>query len=367
MTSYRSSPSEHETVQLEDKIPILVLACNRVNVTRCLDLLIQYRPSKEKFPIIISQDCNHEPTRIVLERYANAPDSGVSLVLQPDLTDILVPPKEKKFRGYFNIARHYRFALNHTFHVLGYESVIIVEDDLDISSDFYEYFLGTYALLKNDPTLWCVSAWNDNGKVGLVDPSKPELLHRSDFFPGLGWMLRKQLWDELQPKWPPAYWDDWIRKPEQRKDRACIRPELPRTKTFGKIGVSNGLFFEKYLKYIQLNDQSVPFTKLNLSYLMKSEYDKKFMMDVNSATEVTLASLRGMTDVVTDPSLATVRLTYTSKEEYKKMARHLGLMEDFRSGVGRTAYLGVVNCFYKGRRVYIAPDKPNFIYDPMWS
>lgn len=42
-------------VQLEDKIPILVLACNRVNVTRCLDLLIQYRPSKEKFPIIISQ------------------------------------------------------------------------------------------------------------------------------------------------------------------------------------------------------------------------------------------------------------------------------------------------------------------------
>lgn len=100
------------------------------------------------------QDCNHEPTRIVLERYANAPDSGVSLILQPDLTDILVPPKEKKFRGYFNIARHYRFALNHTFYVLGYESVIIVEDDLDISSDFYEYFLGTYALLKNDPTLW---------------------------------------------------------------------------------------------------------------------------------------------------------------------------------------------------------------------
>ena len=33
----------------------------------------------------------------------------------------------------------------------------------------------------------------------------------------------------------PSYWDDWIRKPEQRKDRACIRPELPRTKTFGKV------------------------------------------------------------------------------------------------------------------------------------
>lgn len=34
------------------------------------------------------------------------------------------------------------------------------------------------------------------------------------------------------------FWDDWIRQPEQRKERACIRPELPRTRTFGKIGVS---------------------------------------------------------------------------------------------------------------------------------
>lgn len=35
-----------------------------------------------------------------------------------------------------------------------------------------------------------------------------------------------------------SYWDDWIRQPEQRKGRACIRPELSRTRTFGKIGVS---------------------------------------------------------------------------------------------------------------------------------
>ncbi len=33
-----------------------------------------------------------------------------------------------------------------------------------------------------------------------------------------------------------------MRQPEQRKDRACIRPEISRTRTFGKIGVS------KYVK-----------------------------------------------------------------------------------------------------------------------
>jgi len=52
---------------------------------------------------------------------------------------------------------------------------------------------------------------------------------------------------------PRSYWDDWMRLPEQRKNRACIRPEVGRSKTFGKIGVSNGLFFDKHLKFIQVS------------------------------------------------------------------------------------------------------------------
>jgi alpha-1,3-mannosyl-glycoprotein beta-1,2-N-acetylglucosaminyltransferase len=36
-------------------IPIIVFACNRVAVSRSLKLLVQYRPSKKQFPIIVSQ------------------------------------------------------------------------------------------------------------------------------------------------------------------------------------------------------------------------------------------------------------------------------------------------------------------------
>ena len=82
-------------------------------------------------------------------------------------------------------------------------------------------------------------------------------------------MLTKELWAELGPKWPRSYWDDWIRDPPQRKDRACIRPEIPRTKTFGKVGVSNGLFYDKHLKFIQLNKEFVDFTRKDLGYLAK--------------------------------------------------------------------------------------------------
>lgn len=45
---------------------------------------------------------------------------------QPDQSDIFVLPKDKKFKGYYKIARHYGWALNTTFKA-GFEYVIIVE------------------------------------------------------------------------------------------------------------------------------------------------------------------------------------------------------------------------------------------------
>lgn len=77
-------------------------------------------------------------------------------------------------------------------------------DDLNVSPDFFEYFLGTHSLLRDDPSLWCVSAWNDNGKSNNIDETNAELLYRTDFFPGLGWMLKRELWNELAVKWPKA-------------------------------------------------------------------------------------------------------------------------------------------------------------------
>lgn len=38
--------------------------------------------------------------------------------------------------------------------------------------------------------------------------------------------------------WIFRFWDDWMRHPEQRRNRECIRPEVCRTSTFGKKGVS---------------------------------------------------------------------------------------------------------------------------------
>lgn len=109
-------------------IPILVIACNRVTVRRCLDKLLQHRPSAQLYPIIVSQDCGHADTAEVIRSYGNQ----VTHLKQPDLSDIAVRPEHKKFQGYYKISRHYHWALNQVFKTLSHSSVVIVEDDLEV-------------------------------------------------------------------------------------------------------------------------------------------------------------------------------------------------------------------------------------------
>lgn len=341
-------------------IPILVIACNRVTVRRCLDKLLKLRPSAVLHPIIVSQDCGHAETAEVIRSYGGA----VTHLKQPDLSDVVVAPQHRKFQGYYKISRHYRWALNQVFRTLGHTAAIVVEDDLEVAPDFLEYFRALLPVLRSDRSLWCVSAWNDNGREGLVDPAQPELLYRTDFFPGLGWMLLRELWEELEPKWPASFWDDWMRQPEQRRGRACIRPEISRTLTFGRQGVSLGQFYDKYLRHTRLASDFVPFSTLDLSYLQEDSYRRSFQTAVYEA-----AAAVSYEDLVQGRVRGSgpFRLQYSSRDSFKLLAKNLGIMDDLKSGVPRGGYRGVVSFFYKGRRVYLAPPPGWSEYDPSWS
>ncbi|XP_005113078.2 alpha-1,3-mannosyl-glycoprotein 2-beta-N-acetylglucosaminyltransferase [Aplysia californica] len=168
---------------------------------------------------------------------------------------------------------------------------------------------------------------------------------------------------ELRPSWPETFWDDWMRHPEQRKGRECIRPEICRTSTFGKKGVSKGLFYEKHLKFIKLNTDYVPFSKIDLSYLEKPQYDEMFAKKIYSAPLLTAAEVtKG-----DRPNETVVRVEYTNKDSFKKLAKALGIMDDFKAGVPRAAYRGVVSFVLKGRRVFLAPPSTWTGYDTSWS
>ncbi|WIA35903.1 hypothetical protein OEZ86_004282 [Tetradesmus obliquus] len=92
-----------------------------------------------------------------------------------------------------------------------------VEEDLAVAPDFFSYMEAASALLQQDSSLWCISAWNDHGQIGRA--SNVTALYRTDVMPGLGWMTNKQQGLELAKNWPAYYWDDWMRKKEVRRGR----------------------------------------------------------------------------------------------------------------------------------------------------
>eukprot|EP01126_Amoeba_proteus_P042791 TRINITY_DN4661_c0_g1_i11.p1 TRINITY_DN4661_c0_g1~~TRINITY_DN4661_c0_g1_i11.p1 ORF type:complete len:259 (-),score=38.25 TRINITY_DN4661_c0_g1_i11:298-1074(-) len=235
-----------------------------------MDTILKYLPPEYNFDIIISQDGSFSQVADVARSYERR-YSFVKFLQNPDRgPKPTLPGRESP--GYYYIARHYGLALNYVFEY-PYDFVIIIEEDIEVSIDFFPYMLRMRSLLLADPTLFCISGWNDNGRPGLVKNNSA--VYRSDFFPGLGWMMSLKMWRELETKWPTQYWDDWLRHPEQRRGRACIFPEISRTYTFGLTdGISKGQWAKYYLEPTILNNEPVPWKNIDVTHLIKAEQKK---------------------------------------------------------------------------------------------
>ena len=119
------------------RMAVLVIACNRPDaISRCLDKIFQYKPTDANMPVIVSQDCGHGPTSNVIKSYGDK----VKHIMQPDLSSVKgVPANMLRFMGYYKISRHYKWALSQAFSDPTIDSVVIVEDDLEIGEFCYVF------------------------------------------------------------------------------------------------------------------------------------------------------------------------------------------------------------------------------------
>ncbi|KAJ0076935.1 hypothetical protein Patl1_35729 [Pistacia atlantica] len=175
------------------------MACNRADyLERTINSIIKYQSSvATKYPLFVSQDGSDPNVKKKALSYDQLTYMQ-HLDFEPVHTE-----RPGELTAYYKIARHYKWALDELFYKHNFSRVIILEDDMEIAPDFFDYFEAAAALLDKDKSIMAVSSWNDNGQKQFVHD--PYVLYRSDFFPGLGWMLTRTTWDELSPKWPKAY------------------------------------------------------------------------------------------------------------------------------------------------------------------
>ena len=198
-------------------IPVVLLTCNRPEQLKgTLSSLLSVR-GVSKDNIIVAQDGAMKEVAEVVNQY------GLQLLQNSAGLNLRGGAGGDGAR---RIAMHYKYSLSAAFRRMpDAPAIIITEDDLLFSPDFYEYLTATAPILENDPTTFVVSAWNDNGFKRLVEDKNA--LRRTEFFPGLGWLLPRELYEtELEKNWPNQHWDHWLRSEEVHGQRDIIYPEV---------------------------------------------------------------------------------------------------------------------------------------------
>ena len=245
-----------------------------------------------------------------------------------------------------HLAQHYKWAIDRVFEEgRGHTHVIVVEDDMVFSADFVHLFTSAAGLLAEDPTLWCVSSWNDNGARGHGED--PRALFRTSFFPGLGWMMRRELWEELSPKWPRRHWDHWMRLDATRASRDCVAPVVNRNFNIGEVGAN--MKRAEYAKYIErmsfyAGKELVDFG--DLGYLKRERYAKFARAAFESAIEWdwkrtrldAFAASHDRAGTAARPILAVYK-----EEEYERLAEEVDAWPFPRAHHERAGFLDVKN------------------------
>jgi alpha-1,3-mannosyl-glycoprotein beta-1,2-N-acetylglucosaminyltransferase len=339
-------------------------------------------------PVIISQDGNDPEVKAVIDAYREAFEINLGVPLYriehyraPDEEkDINVDPWNKNdTKPYIDLAKHYGWALEQTFSGASYDlddshrnqrvtkpplpnRVIILEEDIEIGRDFFSFMNATADLLDNDDSLLAVSGYNDNGKKQIVADVKRVV--RSDFFPGLGWMMPRRVWfgveshpnSALRSRWAPnGYWDDWMREPDIRLGRQVLRPEVSRTFHFGNIHGVSQTDVRESLNQVELDRVDVQWEKEDLSYLSPERFAESYWGRVSNAKLVSSEA-----DAKYYIAHGDVRLNYDSQLQFESFAMIFGIMSDEKAGVPRTAFEGIVEIRY-GKGDYIVFLTPPYV------
>ncbi|KAF7126898.1 hypothetical protein RHSIM_Rhsim11G0198000 [Rhododendron simsii] len=285
-----------EKITDKEQVPVaavVVMACNRADyLEKTVKSILTYQRSvASKYPLFVSQDGEDPDVKSKALSY-----NQLTYMQHLDYEQVHTE-RPGELIAYYKIARHYKWALDQLFNKHNFDRVIILEDDMEIAPDFFDYFEAAATILDNDKSIMAVSSWNDNGQKQFVqDPCNLSeiivalilkmrftvLIFSLDLagcclnLLGMNYLQsgRKHI---LLVYWVKVcglklhvffmhlfrtfsltkkitYWDDWLRLKENHIGRQFIRPEVCRTYNFGEHGSSFGQFFKQYLEPIKLND-----------------------------------------------------------------------------------------------------------------
>lgn len=243
------------------KLAVIVFACSRPSHLRrtLRSLAAQDRTLLSEVDLFVSVDA-HRKSRFVVNAAESESDSlGLPLRavwkhsgVHDATTNLQISSREK-------ITAHYGRSLRRLFkNNPSVTHAVLLEDDLILSPDFLAFLAAhaPYTSMNSAEGPTAVSGWNDNS-AAKIHPAASDATGLTDFFPGLGWLLSRGLWDALEPIWPdrrdnaplmgtgtpsraypaaraaPTGWDWWLRAEFEAQKWVVLYPLLGRVSHHG--------------------------------------------------------------------------------------------------------------------------------------
>lgn len=93
---------------------------------------------------------------------------------------------------------------------------------------------------------------------------------------------------------------------------------------------------------------------MDMSYLEPEPFHDNFVAQVQAAPTMSVQQVTDLVDGVAAASAA-VRIDYKGPKQFEAVARKLGVMQDLKAGIPRTAYMGVVTLWRGNTKVFVTP------------
>uniref|UniRef100_A0A915B6B5 Alpha-1,3-mannosyl-glycoprotein 2-beta-N-acetylglucosaminyltransferase n=2 Tax=Parascaris univalens TaxID=6257 RepID=A0A915B6B5_PARUN len=360
----------------QKRIAVIVISCYRTALLRrVLNDISRLLPKSGKFGAFVSLGCDNSDTRQITEQFTNI------VLIQPQRLD---SSREINSTGYgeelsaaflarittehrksllehgkrdelIRISAQYKYALNVVFDVFAYDYAILIEENSLISDDFFEYFLAGERLLSQDSSIFCITAWNDNGIPSLIERNN-SLLWRNDFFSGVGWMISSLTWSDLSYQWAELFWDEWLRMKMHDQGKVCIRPEISRIAIADDSSSREARReTEPYgFKAVTLNVEPFNFTAANLDYLIREHYDVELEKTIGEAIIVEESDiLNGLMN----NNRSHIKIYYSTTQRFERLSNFFKYVPYSQGDLCVTCYKGILRLHWHSSSVYIIKAK----------
>eukprot|EP00435_Cladocopium_sp_Y103_P073487 s72_g43.t2 len=136
------------------------------------------------------------------------------------------PIFQQAAQGSPHVRRSLEFARKH-FAGKEMTSLLVLEEGQIFSLELLWFFVQLLPVLRHDESIFCASAWNENGLAPYV--ADLTVLHRSDNFSSIAWMLELRRVQPLLAAWKQENdWRNWLQQHMVDAKQQCIFPEVSR-------------------------------------------------------------------------------------------------------------------------------------------